>query len=77
MSESTDHLDKLLGFTKPIDQMTDDELIKALRPHLPHTRPVGSSLDDLLNDPLFKNDPTIRQVIEDQKNLSKNFKFTV
>lgn len=75
MSESTDHLDKLLGFTKPIDQMTDDELIKALRPHLAATRPLGDSLDDLMNDPIFKNAPGLADLIKEQKSAASNFKL--
>jgi hypothetical protein len=47
------HLDKLLGFTKPIEEHNEDELNKVLIKHFPHTRPTGTSLADLAKDPLF------------------------
>lgn len=48
------HLDKLLGFTKPVEEYTDDELVKVLIRHFPHTRPTGTSLAELAKDPLFE-----------------------
>ena len=47
------HLDKLLGFTKPIEEHTDEELNKVLVKHFPFTRPAGTSLADMAKDPLF------------------------
>jgi uncharacterized membrane-anchored protein len=57
-------LDKLLGFTKPISDMTDAELTKALTPHFPFTRPVGSSMDDLLKDPLMASIPGLAEMVK-------------
>jgi hypothetical protein len=67
MSESTNHLDHLLGFTKPISELTDTELIAALMPHFPHTRPLGGSLDELIKDPLLANIPGIQDIIKKQQ----------
>jgi hypothetical protein len=67
MSESTDHLDTLLGFTKPVAQMTDAELTAALMLHFPHTRPLGGSLDELAKDPLLANIPGIQDIIKRQQ----------
>jgi hypothetical protein len=57
-------LDKLLGFTKPIDEMTDTELNKFLIKFFPHTRPVGNSVEDMLKDPLLKGVANLEELIK-------------
>ena len=47
-------LDLLLGLPKPVEEMTDKELEKFLLKHFPHTRPTGTDVASLVNDPLLK-----------------------
>ncbi|NBW13873.1 MAG: hypothetical protein EBR82_38310 [Caulobacteraceae bacterium] len=63
-------LDKLLGFPKPIADMTDAELTKALTPHFPFTRPVGSTVDDLLKDPLMASIPGLADMVKQQQKFT-------
>jgi hypothetical protein len=63
MSNHSD-LDKLLGFTKPIDEMTDAELQKSLMKFFAHTRPVGNSVEDMLKDPLLKGVANLEELIK-------------
>ena len=52
MSKATDHLDKLLGLTKPLEEYDDKELTLALAKHFPTTR-ASKDVDAFLNNPLF------------------------
>lgn len=70
-----DDLDKLLGFTKPISEYTDEELVRALKPHLQATRPQAKNVDELMNDPMFKGDAMMEKIIKEHKMQSGNFSF--
>jgi hypothetical protein len=71
MSNSNlNELDLLLGLPKPVEEMTDKELEKFLLKHFPHTRPTGTDLASLLNDPLLKG-IDVQAII----NQTQNFKF--
>jgi hypothetical protein len=71
MSNSNlNELDLLLGLPKPVEEMTDKELEKFLLKHFPHTRPTGTDLASLLNDPLLKG-VDVQAII----NQTQNFKF--
>lgn len=71
MSNSNlNELDLLLGLPKPVEEMTDKELEKFLMKHFPYTRPTGTNVADLVNDPLLKGVDV--QAILNQVN---NFKF--
>jgi hypothetical protein len=50
--------------------ITDKELEKFLLKHFPHTRPTGTDLASLLNDPLLKG-IDVQAII----NQTQNFKF--
>lgn len=63
-------LDLLLGLPKPVEEMTDKELEKFLLKHFPHTRPTGTNVADLLNDPLLRG-IDVQSII----NQTMNFKF--
>jgi len=63
-------LDLLLGLPKPVEEMTDKELERFLLQHFPHTRPTGTDLASLLNDPLLKG-IDVQSII----NQTQNFKF--
>ena len=63
-------LDILLGLPKPVEEMTDKELEKFLLKHFPHTRPTGTNVADLLNDPLLRG-IDVQSII----NQTTNFKF--
>ena len=71
MSNSNlNELDLLLGLPKPVEDMTDKELEKFLLKHFPHTRPTGTDLASLLNDPLLKG-IDVQAII----NQTQNFKL--
>ncbi len=71
MSNSNlNELDLLLGLPKPVEEMTDKELEKFLLKHFPHTRPTGTDLASLLNDPLLKG-IDVQAII----NQTQNFKL--
>lgn len=63
-------LDLLLGLPKPVEEMTDKELEKFLMKHFPFTRPSGTDVASLLNDPLLKG-IDVQAII----NQTQNFKF--
>ena len=69
-NQSLNELDLLLGLPKPVEEMTDKELEKFLLRHFPHTRPTGTDLASLLNDPLLKG-IDVQAII----NQTQNFKF--
>lgn len=69
-NSSLNELDLLLGLPKPVEEMTDKELEKFLLKHFPHTRPSGTDLASLLNDPLLKG-IDVQAII----NQTQNFKF--
>ena len=69
-NQSLNELDILLGLPKPVEEMTDKELEKFLLRHFPHTRPTGTDLASLLNDPLLKG-IDVQAII----NQTQNFKF--
>jgi hypothetical protein len=54
MSDATNHLDKLLGLTKPIKEYTQEELTLALAKHFPTTR-ATRGIDEFLRNPLLAN----------------------
>lgn len=65
MSAATNHLDKLLGLTKPLEQYTTQELTLALAKHFPVTR-ATRDIDSFLNNPLLAH------LTEEQKEAIKN-----
>lgn len=67
---SLNELDLLLGLPKPVEEMTDKELERFLLKHFPHTRPSGTNVADLLNDPLLRG-IDVQSII----NQTMNFKF--
>jgi hypothetical protein len=69
-NQSLNELDLLLGLPKPVEEMTDKELEKFLIKHFPHTRPTGTNVADLLNDPLLRG-IDVQSII----NQTTNFKF--
>jgi hypothetical protein len=69
-NSSLNELDLLLGLPKPVEEMTDKELEKFLLKHFPHTRPTGTDLASLLNDPLLKG-IDVQAII----NQTQNFKL--
>ena len=69
-NQSLNELDLLLGLPKPVEEMTDKELERFLLQHFPHTRPTGTDLSSLLNDPLLKG-IDVQAII----NQTQNFKF--
>lgn len=69
-NQSLNELDLLLGLPKPVEEMTDKELEKFLLKHFPHTRPSGTNVADLLNDPLLRG-IDVQSII----NQTMNFKF--
>jgi hypothetical protein len=69
-NQSLNELDLLLGLPKPVEEMTDKELERFLLQHFPHTRPTGTDLASLLNDPLLKG-LDVQAII----NQTLNFKF--
>lgn len=69
-NQSLNELDLLLGLPKPVEEMTDKELEKFLLKHFPHTRPTGTNVADLLNDPLLRG-IDVQSII----NQTTNFKF--
>ena len=69
-NQSLNELDILLGLPKPVEEMTDKELERFLLQHFPHTRPTGTDLASLLNDPLL-NGIDVQAII----NQTQNFKF--
>ena len=69
-NSSLNELDLLLGLPKPVEEMTDKELERFLLKHFPHTRPTGTDLASLLNDPLLKG-IDVQAII----NQTQNFKF--
>jgi hypothetical protein len=69
-NQSLNELDLLLGFPKPVEELTDKELEKFLLRHFPHTRPTGTNVADLVNDPLLRG-IDVQSII----NQTMNFKF--
>lgn len=69
-NSSLNELDLLLGLPKPVEEMTDKELERFLLKHFPHTRPSGTNVADLLNDPLLRG-IDVQSII----NQTMNFKF--
>lgn len=69
-NQSLNELDILLGLPKPVEEMTDKELEKFLLRHFPHTRPTGTNVADLVNDPLLRG-IDVQSII----NQTMNFKF--
>lgn len=70
-----DELDTLLGFSKPIREMNDEELFAVLRRHFPTTRAMAKDVDSLMDDPLFKGDPVMAAAIKSYKDSTENFKL--
>jgi hypothetical protein len=69
-NQSLNELDILLGLPKPVEELTDKELEKFLLRHFPHTRPTGTNVADLVNDPLLRG-IDVQSII----NQTMNFKF--
>lgn len=69
-NQSLNELDILLGLPKPVEELTDKELERFLLQHFPHTRPTGTNVADLVNDPLLRG-IDVQSII----NQTMNFKF--
>ncbi len=75
-NSSLNELDLLLGLPKPVEEMTDKELERFLLKHFPHTRPSGTDLASLLNDPLLKgidNIKTFGVFCQEDKQIMKEY----